>query len=208
MLLVACYFARCARRDAGVRIRPPEALGAPTWKAAYDSFFEALGDGRTLQQFRHSLHDARFNFGVQLDNAGSDVTKGPGGSPPCSTHSRGMGRPRGRRARAARTRLPGRQVAEPPTMICRCGKRSSQCERPGSRSPSVRAVDLPRDGVEVKAGADAERGRAQPGRPLLERLDLPLPSVGPRSVHRSSLPDVVNRVIITKENNISLIYHI
>lgn len=67
MLLVACYFARCARRDAGVRSRPPEALGARTWKAAYDSFFEALGDGRTLQQFRHSLYDARFNFGVLLD---------------------------------------------------------------------------------------------------------------------------------------------
>ena len=67
MMFVAYYLARSARRDRRGRAKPPAALGARSWKAAYDSFFEALGDGRTPRQFRHSLQDARFNFGVLLE---------------------------------------------------------------------------------------------------------------------------------------------
>ena len=69
MMLAAYYLARRARRGPGGRTRPPQALGAPTWEAACDSFFEAPGDGRTPGQFRHSLQDARFNFAALLDNA-------------------------------------------------------------------------------------------------------------------------------------------
>ena len=84
MMLAAYYLARCVRRDPGGRARPPEALGAPTWKAAYASVFEALGAGRTPGQFRPACRTRALPSEPCLKTAGSGATKGLGGSPPCS----------------------------------------------------------------------------------------------------------------------------
>ena len=68
MLLAAYYFSRCSERVPGGRSKPPSALRAGTWKAAYDQFFDALGDGRTPVQFRNSLKNARDTYDILFDN--------------------------------------------------------------------------------------------------------------------------------------------
>ena len=47
---------------------PPVALPATTWKAAYDVFYDALGDGRTPSQFRNSMKNARDTFDILFNN--------------------------------------------------------------------------------------------------------------------------------------------
>lgn len=66
MLITGYYFARCGLP--GKRTRPPRALGVRTWRNAYELFYDALGDGRSLSQFRNSIKSVRAFFDSGFDN--------------------------------------------------------------------------------------------------------------------------------------------
>lgn len=66
MLIAAYYFARCS--VPGRRTRPPKALGVRSWRDAYDLFYDALGDSRSLSQFRNSIKSVRASFDSGFDN--------------------------------------------------------------------------------------------------------------------------------------------
>lgn len=68
MMIASYWLARCGVRHEGKAASPPAALGVSTWKAAYDSFFDAMGDGRSQTQFRNSLKNARDTFDILFDN--------------------------------------------------------------------------------------------------------------------------------------------
>lgn len=68
MLIASYYLARCGHRENNDASKPPSALGARSWKDAYDLFFDAMGDGRTPQQFRNSVKNARDTFDILFDN--------------------------------------------------------------------------------------------------------------------------------------------
>lgn len=68
MLLAGYYLARCSERVPGGRSKPPRALRAGTWMAAYNQFFDALGGGRTPPQFRNSLKNARDTYDTLFEN--------------------------------------------------------------------------------------------------------------------------------------------
>lgn len=68
MMIASYWLARCGVRDSERPATPPAALGVETWKAAYDSFYDAMGDGRTLSQFRNSMKNARDTFDILFDN--------------------------------------------------------------------------------------------------------------------------------------------
>lgn len=68
MLIASYWLARCGVPHEGKASSPPRALGVSTWKSAYDSFFEAMGDGRSPTQFRNSMKNARDTFDIQFDN--------------------------------------------------------------------------------------------------------------------------------------------
>lgn len=63
MYLVGYAMARCSASGG-----PPAWLGVPTWNAAYELFFPALGDGRTERTFHNSLKAARDSFDGHYDN--------------------------------------------------------------------------------------------------------------------------------------------
>ncbi len=69
MYVVGYGLARCGTTppDGGLSL-PPAWLGVRGWKAAYDLFFPALGDGRSLRTFENSLKNARDSFDAYLDN--------------------------------------------------------------------------------------------------------------------------------------------
>jgi hypothetical protein len=62
--LVAYFLSRCT----GGGNAPPEALGVSTWKAAYERFYPACGEGRDLARFRNSLKNARDSFDSHVPN--------------------------------------------------------------------------------------------------------------------------------------------
>lgn len=68
MMLAAYYLARCGALEKGKASKPPAALGVDTWSAAYDVFFDEMGGGRSLGQFRNSLKNARDTFDTLFDN--------------------------------------------------------------------------------------------------------------------------------------------
>jgi 5-methylcytosine-specific restriction enzyme A len=68
MLIASYWLARCGVAHDGKASLPPSALGVSTWKAAYDSFFDAMGDGRSPSQFRNSMKNARDTFDIRFDN--------------------------------------------------------------------------------------------------------------------------------------------
>lgn len=68
MMIASYWLARCGVRDGERAAAPPAALGVGTWQAAYDSFFDAMGDGRTPTQFRNSMKNARDTFDILFDN--------------------------------------------------------------------------------------------------------------------------------------------
>lgn len=68
MRIVSYYLARCGERVNDEPARPPHALNVNTWKDAYDLFYDSLGDGRKLSQFRNSLKNARDSFDILFDN--------------------------------------------------------------------------------------------------------------------------------------------
>ena len=68
MMIAAYYLSRCGEQVPGGQSKPPTALGVGTWKAAYDFFFNTLGDGRTRPQFRNSIKNARDTFDILFEN--------------------------------------------------------------------------------------------------------------------------------------------
>jgi predicted HNH restriction endonuclease len=68
MLVAAYYLSRCGSPDLPRSTLPPAALGNQAWNAAYDTFFEVMGDGRSRAQFRNSLKNARDTFDIIFDN--------------------------------------------------------------------------------------------------------------------------------------------
>ena len=62
MLIAGYYLARCG--IAG----PPRALGVQRWEDAYALFYDVLGDGRSLSQFRNSFLGVRAIFDHLFDN--------------------------------------------------------------------------------------------------------------------------------------------
>ncbi len=69
MLVAGYYLARCGERSSDGRpAHPPAALRVSTWQAAYDFFYDAMGDGRTAEKFRHSMNGTRSDFDSLFDN--------------------------------------------------------------------------------------------------------------------------------------------
>ena len=68
MIIASYYLARCGEHTSNGPAGPPAALGVATWNAAYDVFYDAMGDGRTLLQFRNSMMNARDTFDILFDN--------------------------------------------------------------------------------------------------------------------------------------------
>lgn len=62
MLIASYYLARYGVRTPGDTSSPPSALGVEGWEDAYRLFYDALGDGRSLSQFRNSLLGVRVIF--------------------------------------------------------------------------------------------------------------------------------------------------
>ena len=68
MLVFGYYLARCGEPAPNGKCGPPSVLAANTWKEAYNYFFEAVGDGRTREQFQRSLKSARDTYDPLFDN--------------------------------------------------------------------------------------------------------------------------------------------
>ena len=68
MMIASYWLSRCGERNIDGPSSPPAALGVSTWKSAYDSFYDAMGDGRTPSQFRNSMKNARDTFDTLFDN--------------------------------------------------------------------------------------------------------------------------------------------
>ena len=68
MMIASYYLARCGENASNQPARPPAALGVVTWKAAYDAFYVAVGDGRSPSQFRNSMKNARDTFDTLFNN--------------------------------------------------------------------------------------------------------------------------------------------
>lgn len=68
MMAASYYLARCGIRASDENTKPPAALKAPTWAAAYDVFYRSMGDGRERSQFRNSMKNARDSFDILFDN--------------------------------------------------------------------------------------------------------------------------------------------
>lgn len=65
MIIASYYLSRCGDDTSS---GPPAALGVVTWKAAYNAFYDVMGDGRKPLQFRNSLKSARDTFDSLFDN--------------------------------------------------------------------------------------------------------------------------------------------
>lgn len=68
MILVGYFLSRCTDFSDGRVPRPPASLGVDSWNGAYDLFFDALSEGRSQQQFRHTLRNTRDIFDSLFDN--------------------------------------------------------------------------------------------------------------------------------------------
>lgn len=68
MIVAAYYLSRCGDKTTGRKAAPPTALAVSSWKEAYGVFFDSMGDGRELGQFRNSLKNARDVFDVLFPN--------------------------------------------------------------------------------------------------------------------------------------------
>ncbi len=67
-ILSALFLSRCGRKvDAGKPL-PPAEMETDSWAVAYASFFDALGDGRSLRSFHNSLKASRDQFDSHLDS--------------------------------------------------------------------------------------------------------------------------------------------
>ena len=85
MLIVSYYLARCGKPVSDKKWGPPAALGAKTWKEAYNFFYEAVGDDRTPLQFRNSIKNARDTFDILFNNGRIGWKNKDGHQPSLST---------------------------------------------------------------------------------------------------------------------------
>lgn len=69
LILVGYFLSRCTDFSDGKVPRPPASLGVDSWNGAYDLFFDALSDGRSQQQFRHTLRNTRDIFDSLFENS-------------------------------------------------------------------------------------------------------------------------------------------
>lgn len=77
MLVAGYYLARCGERASNGRpAHPPLALRVSTWQAAYDFFYDAMGDGRPPKKFRHSMNGTRSDFDSLFDNGRKGSERG------------------------------------------------------------------------------------------------------------------------------------
>ena len=77
MVLVGYFLSRCTDFTGRTTSRPPAALRVPNWNSCYDLFYDRLSDGRTEQQFRHSLRNTRDTFDPIFDNGRVGWLGGP-----------------------------------------------------------------------------------------------------------------------------------
>lgn len=68
IILVGYFLSRCTDFSDGKVSKPPTSLGVDRWNDAYDLFFDILSDGRSQQQFRHTLKNTRDIFDSLFDN--------------------------------------------------------------------------------------------------------------------------------------------
>ena len=76
MILVGYFLSRCTDFSDGKVPRPPTSLGVDSWNSAYDLFFDVLAEGRSLQQFRHTLKGTRDIFDTLFDNGRKGWSEG------------------------------------------------------------------------------------------------------------------------------------
>ena len=82
MWLVAYFLVRCGAREQGGKPKPPTQLDCSQWGLAYAMFYERLGGGRTLEQFKRSLRNARDYFDSHLDSGRMGWRSGDPARPP------------------------------------------------------------------------------------------------------------------------------
>lgn len=68
MKLAGYYLARCGIKRPNKPASPPAALEVNSWNEAYDIFYESMGDGRPILQFRNSLKNSRDPFDIFFEN--------------------------------------------------------------------------------------------------------------------------------------------
>jgi hypothetical protein len=66
MVLVGYFLSRCNESIPGKMPAPPKQLGVKKWKDAYQIFYQKLGDGRDIKNFRESLKNIRDSFDSHL----------------------------------------------------------------------------------------------------------------------------------------------
>lgn len=67
-ILAALFLSRCGRKIGMGNPLPPAELETNSWAAAYASFFDALGAGRSLRSFHNSLKATRDQFDSHVDS--------------------------------------------------------------------------------------------------------------------------------------------
>lgn len=71
MWTVALYLSRFGvRASSDSPAKPPEHLGAGSWRETYEIFYPSLGGGRPITSFRNSLKNARDDFDAHVPESG------------------------------------------------------------------------------------------------------------------------------------------
>lgn len=90
MLLASYWLARCGVNRNEKSSLPPSALNTKKWNEAYDFFYDAVGDGRSLSQFRNSMKNARDSFDILFDNGRAGWVDAEGRRPTLSDRLRSV----------------------------------------------------------------------------------------------------------------------
>lgn len=90
LILVGYFLSRCTDFSDGKAPRPPAALGVESWNSAYDLFFNVLSDGRSQQQFRHTLKGTRDIFDPLFGNGRKGWSVGQKRGPQLSERDRAV----------------------------------------------------------------------------------------------------------------------
>lgn len=90
MVLVGYFLSRCTDFSDGKASRPPAALGVGSWNSAYDLFFNVLADGRSHEQFRHTLRNTRDIFDSLFENGRKGWSEGQKREPELSERDRAV----------------------------------------------------------------------------------------------------------------------
>ncbi|HCD1616949.1 TPA: HNH endonuclease [Serratia marcescens] len=69
MIVAAYYLSRCGVKMSNGNTAPPKLVSSNSkWKEAYDFFYKVMGNGRSNEQFRNTMKNARDTFDVLFDN--------------------------------------------------------------------------------------------------------------------------------------------